>query len=253
MEQERHDSQLAFARDIQKRLLPQTVPKLPEVDLAVRYRPYEVLGGDFYDCFGQDGRLCVLLGDAEGHGPSAALLMATARAYIRATSHAGNASPASLLEQVNRLVCRDPGYSGFLPMMCLHLDCRAGLIRYCNAGHEGPLLVRSNPAERIPLSVTSPILGIQEGVRYSDREVAWNEGDLLVCFTDGLTDGTGDNEMPFGRKRLEELAARHSEEPTDRLADRIVASWAEHTHDQAKDDMTLILVRALAARRDGLR
>jgi sigma-B regulation protein RsbU (phosphoserine phosphatase) len=179
--------------------------------------------------------------------------MATARAYIRASLHLENPSPAGLLEQVNRLICRDPGYPGFLPMMCLHLDCRAGLIRYCNAGHEGPVLFRRNSTERIPLSVTSPILGIQEGMRYSDREVVWREGDVLVCFTDGLTDGTGENDTPFGRKRLEELAVGHLEEPADRLAERIVASWAEHTRDQAKDDMTLILVRAVAARRQELR
>lgn len=247
MAQERHESQLAFARDVQARLLPQAAPELKQLDLAVRYHPSEAIGGDFYDYFGESGRLCVVLGDAEGHGVSAALLMATARAYIRASLDAGDFSPAKLLSRVNGLVCRDPGYSGFLPMVCVFLDPQAGMVRYSNAGHEGPILFRNADAGVLALGVTSPILGIQEGLHYVDNELPLNTGEVLVCFTDGLTDAVGKDGKPFGPERLKRLAAGRLGEPANRLADRIVSAWQDHAGPQAEDDMTLILARVTQA------
>jgi len=247
MEPERHESRLALARDIQERLLPQAAPELGQLDLAVRYHPSEAIGGDFYDYFSVSGQLCVVLGDAEGHGISAALLMATARAYIRASLDTEDFSPAALLSRVNGLVCRDPGHSGFLPMVCVFLDPQAGIVRYANAGHEGPILFRSTDAEAVSLGVTSPILGIQDGLHYADNELPLNAGDVLACFTDGLTDAVGEDGKPFGHGRLQRLAAGRLHEPANRLADRIVAAWEAHSGTQAEDDMTLILARVTQA------
>ena len=241
LEQERHEAQLAFARDVQKQLLPPSLPEVPGLDLAVRYQPCGAIGGDFYDCFAvEDGRLCTVLADAEGHGLSAALLMATVRAYVHA-SFDGDHSPAQLLERVNRLVCRDRGYSGFLPMICVYIDAASGVIQYANAGHENPIVIKAGERQLVPLKVTGPILGIQESLPYSNAEILLDPGDILACFTDGLIEGANRNGSPFGRDRIQTLASELNEEEANTIADRIVDSWADHTDRQEEDDMTLIL------------
>jgi len=247
MEQQRAEARMEFAREVQNCLLPDAVPDLPEMEVVVRYEPTEELGGDFYDLISPDDSLLYLiLGDAEGHGMSAALWMSVARSYVRASIADKVLSPGKLLARVNRLICRDPGHRAFLPMVCILFDARRGLLRYANAGHEFPLLFQPDIRNRVPLESTGPVLGLDDSQVFEEIRLPFREGDTLVCCTDGLSDGTNRKGVEFGREYLEELTADHLGHRCDELADQILFDWNEHLDGTADDDLTLIVVRRLA-------
>jgi sigma-B regulation protein RsbU (phosphoserine phosphatase) len=242
MEQQRHEEQLAFATDIQSRLLPRDQPEQEGIDFYIHYEPCEAIGGDFYDHFPMgDGRICMIMGDAEGHGLSAALLMATVRAYIRASLN-DDFTPAQLLSGVNDLVSRDPGYSGFLPMVCFIFDSENQKLTFANAGHERPMLIR-RAGELKTLDVTGPIIGIEEGMAFEEEEVALNRDNILLYFTDALTDGINHDGEPFGRERIEAIAASADGASLNSIAGRLITDWKAHTASEPEDDITLMLAR----------
>jgi two-component system sensor histidine kinase ChiS len=242
MEQQRHEEQLSFAMNIQARLLPRAQPEQEGIDFYIHYEPCEAIGGDFYDHFPVgDGRTCMIMGDAEGHGLSAALLMATVRAYIRASLTDGF-TPAQLLSGVNNLVSRDPGYSGFLPMVCFIFDSENQRLTFANAGHERPMLIRSS-GKLMTLNVTGPIVGIQEGMAFEEEEVALTSDDTLLYFTDALTEGINHDGKPFGRERIEAIAASSDGASLNSIAARLITDWKTHIESVPEDDITLILAR----------
>ncbi|MBI2194440.1 MAG: fused response regulator/phosphatase [Planctomycetes bacterium] len=246
MRQERADidARMSYAEDVQKNLLPAQPPQLPGMQFAIRYQPCEKIGGDFYD-YQSPGwdRLYLMLGDAEGHGPSAALLMATARAYVRAYRRNGDFSPAQLLAQVNRAICRDTGAGFLMPLVCIFFDASARVIRYANAGHEPPLLFQAGRKQCVDLKSTGPILGMAEDAGIEQAEFPFGPGDVLACFTDGITEGINASQEEFGRTPIESILMSHPSEDAERLADRIQAAWTRHTGGHAADDRTLIVVR----------
>ena len=238
LERERHETQLAFASEVQQSLLPQEIPQLPGVDISIRYQPCETIGGDFYDFFTpSEGRFCLILGDAEGHGLSAALLMARAGAYVRASIRSGDFSPARLLTEVNQLVCQDHAASVFWPILCIYLDVDAQILRYANAGHEYPILFQSGQC--LPLESTSPMLGVDESEYFEEIKLPLNGGDVLACFTDGLPDAMREE----GRSRIQSLLQPHPGKSADDLADRALAAWLDYGGVRAEDDMTLIVTK----------
>jgi sigma-B regulation protein RsbU (phosphoserine phosphatase) len=244
LEQQRHEEQLSFATDIQSRLLPRDQPEQEGIDFYIHYEPCEAIGGDFYDHFPMaDGRTCMIMGDAEGHGLSAALLMATVRAYIRASLN-DDFTPAQLLSGVNDLVSRDPGYSGFLPMVCFIFDSENQKLTFANAGHERPMLIR-RAGELKTLDVTGPIIGIEEGMAFEEEEVALNRDNILLYFTDALTDGINHDGEPFGRERIEAIAASADGASLNSIAARLITDWKAHTASEPEDDITLMLARLM--------
>ncbi|MDA0839647.1 MAG: fused response regulator/phosphatase [Planctomycetota bacterium] len=242
MVRQRHEEQLAFARDIQARLLPRDHPEQEGIEYYIHYEPCEAIGGDFYDHFPMgDGRTCMIMGDAEGHGLSAALLMATVRAYIRA-SLTEEFTPAQLLAGINNLVSRDPGYSGFLPMVCFIFDSANQRLTFANAGHERPMLIH-NDGTVISLDVTGPIIGIQEGMAFEEEEVALTNDDTLLYFTDALIEGINHDGEPFGRERIEAIVAISDGASLNSIAARLITDWKTHIESVPEDDVTLILAR----------
>jgi CheY-like chemotaxis protein len=124
VEKDKYASKLAFAREVQSKLLPDSLPNVPSLDVAIAYQPCDGIGGDFYDHFAEgDDRLFIALGDAEGHGMNAALLMARAGAFLRSTLKSRNFSPSTLLSGVNELMCDDHCDEVLLPMVAFSSTC----------------------------------------------------------------------------------------------------------------------------------
>jgi len=245
LEKERHDKQLAFATDVQRGLLPGETPKLQELESAVRYQPCESVGGDFYDYIdAPDGSRYLILGDAEGHGVSASILMARAGAFVRAALMGSDVSgPGELLTQVNHLMYHDHSPSILLPMVCLSFNLDEMTARYASAGHEGAVIYHAGRDECTSLGSTGPVLG---AIRCSDFDVTefpLHENDLVACFTDGLIDGVNRDGEPFGVARVQGLLRAYASDPTEAIVDRIISAWSEHTDGEAEDDVTLILTR----------
>ncbi len=243
LEQERMEAHLAFAREIQQQLLPKPGTCPEGLEVAVRYHPCDTLGGDFYDWLETaGGRPYLILGDAEGHGVGAALWMATARAYVRASLAEGAAGPGRLLAEVNRLVCADRRHSALVPMMCVRFDLADSLITWASAGHESQVLAQTSGACTL-LESTGPMLGMIEDSVFEEGAAPFAAGDALVCFTDGLNEAFDAGQNQLGRERVEAEVRAHRALSADALADRLILVWREHVGDRVRDDLTVIAVK----------
>jgi len=244
LKQEQYEEQLAFAREVQAELLPGGTPSLPGVEFAVRYEPCDAIGGDLYDFVPVDeDQVLIVLGDAEGHGISAALLMARAGAHIRSGVQVGHLGPAEMLHWINDLLSADHGKDTLLPMLCVSLGRSSQTLRYANAGHLPPLIVRASGGGVDELESTSPLLGLLEHEPFEEREVPFGEGDQLICFTDGLAEAIDQYDAEFGVERVKSIAAKYREASAEALASEISAAWADYTSGNACDDMTLIVAK----------
>jgi sigma-B regulation protein RsbU (phosphoserine phosphatase) len=248
LEREHHEYQMALARDVQLSLLPRKEPSFPGTEFALRYRTCEDIGGDFYDYVStEDGRLYLILGDAEGHGIGAALLMARAGAYVRAILRNGISGPAEVLHRVNALLCEGHESIALLPALCVCFDPGPGAIHYANAGHVPPLLYRASEGKSYCLDSTGTLLGVGENQMFQEKETGLEKGDIVVCFTDGLIEATDRYQVPFRFERLHNIIGLNKDEKAATVADRIVSAWADYTGGKLSDDMTLIVAKCEGA------
>lgn len=234
-----------IAQTLQRTFLPDSLPQPPGWELRVHYQPSRVVGGDFYDALVlPDGRLGIALGDVAGKGVRAALLMATARGVLREAALAGPGGPAVLLTATNRIL-----FSEFPPKMfttCVYaeIDPRSGRMRYANAGHHPPLILRGD-REMTELESTGIPLGLDEAASYDEQERLIPPGGQLFLYSDGLTDARGRTGARFDTQGLKEALSTASGEETietvlDRLHDFVGANW------ERQDDLTILTLRRSA-------
>ncbi|MDA0841335.1 MAG: SpoIIE family protein phosphatase [Planctomycetota bacterium] len=244
LERDRHESRIEMAREVQQRLLPQRDPSFNEMDFCIQYRPSEGLGGDFYDyVYGDKDQFSLIVGDAEGHGIRAALLMAQASAFLRASMNAGKLSPAELVESMNRLICGEVGVTSLLPIVCFSFDFRQGTLRYVNAGHVPSLFYSRATGKWLRLDSTSSLLGINEDAVFEEEELSLCEGDILVCFTDGLNEAFDSKGNQFGIERIVSLAEANHYRSAKEIVKGFVDVWSEYETGEGCDDMTLAVAK----------
>ena len=200
MEMER---QVRLAADVQRRMLPRSLPTDPRLELAARYQPSFELGGDFYDLFEVGGRIAVAVGDVAGKGVPAAMLMSLVRASFRAHAERG-LPPDEVLSLVNRDLCRDSLESEFATMWYGLLDPADGRLECANAGHEPPLILRHD-GRCEALEIGGLIVGIDVDAEYKAMRATLGPGELLVAFTDGVPDVMSFSGERFGKARLRAL------------------------------------------------
>ena len=248
------DDELALGRQLQRSFVGLVGPEVPGYDLACYYEQAHQVGGDFFDVFRRlsSGRpLSVVVADVTGKGVAAALLMAFARPLIHAAID--NATgPADALERTNRVLNERPS-SLFITVLCGQLTLSTGRLRLANAGHEGPLIVRrdGSPIEVLdagagPLLGAFPSLGLGESV--SDLA----HGDVVVFYTDGVTDARSIDGERFQDARLfEAIEAARSRSATDIVESIRGAVHRFQAGMQPADDITIVAVgrRPLGARR----
>lgn len=237
--------QLRLARSIQLALMPGPGLDLGPLKTARLYQPMEQLGGDFYDLRVLGPNLYeLIIADVSGHGVPAALL--TAMLKVSLDSHrSASLSPAALVDQVNRDLCRSKGQtSQFLTLLVLRLDLEAQSLSYCGAGHNEALLYRADGRlER--LEPNAPAIGLRSDEVFTARSAPWRPGDSLVLFTDGLTDLVAAD----GRNRLE-LAGLEAllgplmvQAPASGLEALMIALSGFHGDRPPEDDLTLVWAR----------
>lgn len=242
IEKERLEQELRLAREIQLGFLPSAPPDLPEVELAARNVPCEEIGGDYYDfIITRPYGLGIAIGDATGDGVPAALLMANLQASFRmeATVHT---SPADALARVNAFTYRQTQDTRFVTFFYGVIDLKTGLFRYANAGHNPPMLVHPIGTWRY-LDDSDLILGVDPGTVYREHALHLSEGDMLVLYTDGVTDEPNANEESFGMKRLEQIVIPNRHLPPADLCERILAEVTEFMGEEPGDDVTLMVVK----------
>lgn len=229
------------AQQIQRALLPATMPQLDGCTLAARWMPALGLGGDCYDFLRFAPTRCgVTIADVVGKGLPAALLMTNLQGAVRAFA-TDSAVPHHVATAVNRLLCRHITSGKFVTFCYAIADLRTQTLAYANAGHFPPVLMRAN-GEIERLTNTGLVLGIAPEWTYTTATTPIAAGDRLVFYTDGITEAISPSDEEFGDAQLVSLIRAHRREPADRLADIVTGAVATWTGGAPQDDATLIVM-----------
>jgi sigma-B regulation protein RsbU (phosphoserine phosphatase) len=240
------ERELEVGRQIQLSLLPKAPPREEGWEFASYYQAAREVGGDFYDHFElppKPGHIGFVIADVTGKGVPAALYMARASAMLRATA-LGGSSPGATLEQVNRIILQDRRPELFFTALYAVLDARTGKMSYANGGHTRPLHRRAATGQCQELAAPGILLGALEDVELEQRQVRMAPGDLMVFFTDGVTEAMNASHQLFGEDRLEQVVAASAGASAQEILETIVDAVKAFTGDVAQsDDLTLLLIR----------
>ena len=252
-EKKRLEDELRIAHDIQMSLLPQGPLDFPGVSVTSVCVPAREVGGDYFDILPlDDHRVGVLIADVSGKGTSAALYMAEMKGLMLSLSR-NHSSPRDLLITANQIIAEHLNSRSFITMIYAIVDTRARTLTYARAGHT-PLLCCSGPnAPNRGLRLLAPdgmVLGLNldNGEMFErlleEQTIPFNEGDIFVLFTDGISEAMNDADDCFGEDRLGKIVEEHSHLPSDELRERILREIAAFVGDAPQhDDMTMILLR----------
>ncbi|MDE2956483.1 MAG: SpoIIE family protein phosphatase [Bacteroidota bacterium] len=245
IEKQRLQEEMRMARSIQKRLLPGRIPQTQRLQIASIALPSREVGGDYFDVLRlTDNRLLVMVADVTGKGMPAALLMST----IHACTHLMRPMKMTLVESIeetNRVVYDNTDPDKFITAFA-SIYYADGTLAYVNAGHEPPMLIRSDGTVE-HLSVGGPLLGVMPNLRYTSGKISLRPGDAVVLFTDGVTEAMGANMEEYTESRLQALviANRHCSAPelVQRIQDDIEAFTGPVQ--ALSDDRTLLVLKAV--------
>lgn len=243
-ERARLHGELAIAREVQNQLYPKQVPKMQSLCLTAHCDPARLVSGDYYD-YQQlhDSRIAIAIGDVCGKGISAALLMATIQSSFRMLLRTSpDCSTSMLVSQMNKQLHADTSAEKFATFFFGVYDEPTATLTYTNAGHLPPIHVHNGGATR--LEVNGMVVGAFDFATYDESRVTMAAGDLLVFFTDGISEAENEYEEMFGEDRLTEMAVKNGHLDDVKLAETIihaVKSWTGGG--ELQDDMTLLLMR----------
>lgn len=245
IEQQKVKQALALARSVQQGLLPKKPPEIEGWDFASKSIACDETGGDYFDFVPlEGGRMGLVVGDVSGHGIGPALLMASARSFLRALSRS-TADPSEVLPVLNDLVSRDMEAERFITLFYGALDPATGAMRYSSAGHDAPLLLRA-AADRVDeLDSTGMPLGIMEGSAFPPADVPpMEKGDILILSTDGVWEAMNEAGEGFGRERLVQSLRFAKSNSAHSIVERIYLDVLAFCGGAAqRDDFTLLVVK----------
>jgi len=243
LERERLERELALASEIQQRFQPTAPPHVSGYELqGISFPCYEI-GGDYYDFIErEDGRLVIALGDVSGKGTAAALLMSSLHAAIHAQS-ASHDSLVATISAVNRYLADNIPANRFVTLFYAELDPESGALSFLNAGHNPPLIVHAAGTVEQLASGGLP-LGIKPDAEYREGRTQLQPGDVLVIYSDGVTEAVSPTGEEFGPTRLYEVVQRNVEASAAGIRDRIESSLTKFAQGtSAADDITLVIVK----------
>ena len=241
LEKRRLERDMEVAKEIQQSLLPHEFPQLPWVSVYGRNTPAAQVGGDYYDVFTtSDGDLGFAIGDVSGKGVPASLLMSTLQSSFLAESTAQE-DLAKVCERVNDFLVQRTTPERYATFFAARLS-EDGKLVYVNAGHNPPMLLRGGEVHR--LSGGGLPLGLFQGRTYEVQQRDLEPGDLLFCYTDGVTEANNPSEEEFGEARLLELITSNPEADVRELSEKVFEAIAEYSRGlNPHDDITLVAVR----------
>ena len=244
-ERRHYERQWALGAEIQRNLLPTELPQVRGLELAARAEMAQGVGGDLYDFIPiANNNLGIAVGDASGKNLPAAILMASVRGALRA--HVEDLfSVSDIMRRMNRSLTQATRIADFMTLFYGVYNMDERRLTYCNAGHEHPILFRAGREQR--LGQGGLLLGVNPGASYDEGSVRLTPGDLILLFTDGVTETPNPDGELFGHQRLIELVrpwrGRPAQEIVDRLFDELRAFAGSSTR---YDDITVVAVHATA-------
>jgi sigma-B regulation protein RsbU (phosphoserine phosphatase) len=276
IEEERLRHELEMAAEVQKRLFPQSPPRSSTLELSGVCHPARWVGGDYYDFIElDDGKVGIAVADVAGKGISAALLMSTVQALLRSQAQLANGNVTELVSSINNLLCNSTGLSSYVSFFYAQYDDRNRLLAYVNAGHNPPLLVRAGEAMKLRkaahtasmsaairacvsqqavlaetydcvkrLATGGMVIGLFDGCTYEQEIIQMSSGDVLVAYTDGVTEALNPDGQEFGESRLKQVVIESAHLTAEELSARIIDSvrdWCAGS--PLHDDLTLVVMK----------
>jgi sigma-B regulation protein RsbU (phosphoserine phosphatase) len=235
--------ELEVAREIQLAMLPHGTYTAGDIEIFGATRPANTVGGDFYDVLPRlDGRIVITVGDVAGKGSPAALLMALLLAMLR-TLVDEDLEPGPLAERLNAQICRYSPASRFITLFYAIYDPRTGSLTYVNAGQNPPLIRRRGGTYQ-RLTATGVALGMFDGSRFKAVTTTIEPGELVVLYSDGITEAEDPAGQPFEESGLERVLNLHATEHPAELGGRILTAVESHaSHSRFVDDLTVLLLK----------
>ena len=249
-ERERLQQSLDLAKEVQQNLLPNKDPEIEGLDIAGTSIYCEETGGDYYDYLiaGEDGqkKICVVVGDVSDHGISSALLMTTARAFLRQrTSRSGELD--QVVTDVNRQLTRDVEESGrFMTLFICEIDRSNQVIHWVNAGHD-PAMIYDREGDRFEeLTGNALPLGVSETTAYQKLDKQIIPGQIIMMGTDGIWEAQNPKGEMFGKERFKDVIRQYADRPAKEIIQAVIKQVDNFIHPQEKaDDVTLVVTKII--------
>lgn len=259
VEQERLRRELLLATEVQKRLFPQAWTQTSSIELAGMCMPARGVGGDYYDFLDLGSRqVGVALADVAGKGIAAALIMSIVQASLRSLTEMRNGSLAELAAKMNRLLHRSTGSNSYATFFYAQVDEEKRELRYVNAGHNPPMLFRGAgwSTNHVPfvasvapveeLATGGTIIGMFAQASYEEARIELRSGDVLMLFSDGVSEAHNPAEEEFGEERLRELLRKVAELPVNEMCTAVMQELKKWMLDAPQhDDLTYVLMKVL--------
>ena len=250
VEQETLRRDIALASDVQRRLLPDAPPLIEGADFAASSLPARRIGGDYYDFVElRDREIGIALADVSGKGVAAALIMSVVQASLRIIASEGDVPLPRLVARMNQFVYRSTPASKYATFFYAQLDEQRRQLRYVNAGHNPPYLLRAGHQSSVPavieeLSTGGTVVGMFPEMGYEEATVELRPGDILLAFTDGVPEAHNPEDEEFGEERLQQLLRECAHLPADEISARISAEMKNWIRDAEQyDDLTFIVMK----------
>jgi len=237
--------ELSQAAEIQGRVLPETAPDVPGADLAGFNMACRTVGGDYYDFFTYpDGRVALALGDVSGKGMPASLMMMALQARVQVLAEdPGNL--AHFMTRLNKATCAKCPSNRFITFFFSVLNAATGELAYANAGHNPPILVRANGDAEM-LEGGGPVLGILSIAPYSEMHAQLDHGDMVVLYSDGVTEANNAAYDEFDEERFIEVLKAHRTLPATEIVQAVIQAVTEFAAGAPQaDDITLLVAKRL--------
>jgi RNA polymerase-binding transcription factor DksA len=210
-ERRRLEAELELSQIVQRALLPQEIPTIPGLDLAVFNRPADILGGDYFDFLKFNNQaLGIVIADVVGHGVSASILMSSLQTALR-TLVPQNDSPAKVLQQINHFYIHNINLTTFITAFLADFDVTTQTLTYSNAGQTPPLIVQKLDQTPVWLKPTNPAIGLAEDYNPNPAAIKLSRGDIVLFYTDGVTEAMNPQGEQFGMDRLATLVTANSD------------------------------------------
>jgi sigma-B regulation protein RsbU (phosphoserine phosphatase) len=238
------ESELELSQVVQRGLLPQRAPSIPGLAVAAFSRPAQIVSGDYFDFVRfRDGAHGIVVADVSGHGVSAGMLMSSLQTAFHTLAPVSD-SPLEVLEKINHLYAHNIGFTTFVTMFFAKLDPATRALTYGNAGHTSGYLHRNGGGKEVLLHATGPAIGLMEGFAVRSEELQLEAGDVLVLYTDGVTEGSNPAGEQFGLDRLTQAIDANYASPPEQLIQRILGELSEFTaNTPLADDVTVVACR----------
>jgi serine phosphatase RsbU (regulator of sigma subunit) len=236
---------LAQAAEIQRRMLPEKAPHVPGADLAGYNAPCRTVGGDYFDFFSYpSGKVALALGDVSGKGMPASLMMMGLQARVQVLAE-DTGDLSGLMTRLNKITCANCPSNRFVTFFFSVLDPATGDLAFCNAGHNPPIVIRASGGAEM-LEGGGPVLGILPVACYWEQHARLEPGDMLVLYSDGVTEATNPGEQEYGEERLIALVSSLRSQAAAEIVNAVtrdVARWVSGA--APADDVTLIVAKRL--------